>query len=48
MDFDFDDDLFDGKKVKASNDINDIIASYKPKIVECNVGLKFKIHLIDI
>ena len=39
MDFDFDDDLFDGKKVKLSNDINTTIAAYKPKIVEFDVNL---------
>ncbi len=38
MDFDFDDDLFDGKKVKVSNDINTMIANYKPKLVHFDVN----------
>ena len=37
MDFDFDDDLFDSKKEKKITDIDQIIKSYKPKIVKHEV-----------
>lgn len=41
MDFgafgDFDDDLFDCKKKKGSNDVNEAILNYRPKEVNLDV-----------
>lgn len=50
MDFDFDDDLFDSKKEKKITDIDQIIKSYRPKIVEHEVKYLFlsKFVLINL
>ncbi len=50
MDFDFDDDLFDSKKEKKITDIDQIIKSYKPKIVEHEVKYSYlsKFVLINL
>ena len=48
MDFDFDDDLFDSKKEKKINDIDQIINSYTPKIVEHEVNFKINFEFLII